>query len=223
MIKGAIFDIDGTVLESMWMWYTAGERYLAALGIEAEEGLGDTLFSMSLPEGARYVWERYNLETLGVTEEDVRTGVRKPVFDFYATEAQLKPGARELFVALHEAGIPITIASSTDKNQIDIAMERLDMAKYIDRVYSVTDVGVNKSNPLIFNLAAEFMGTKPEETWVFEDGLYAIKCAKNAGYKTVGFYDKVSDKDWDEIQATATIAALDCSHITLEDIQKYGE
>ncbi|MBQ0079903.1 MAG: HAD hydrolase-like protein, partial [Eubacterium sp.] len=125
--------------------------------------------------------------------------------------------------ALRGAGIPITIASSTDKYQIDVAMERLDMAKYIDRVYSVSDVGVNKSNPLIFNIASEFMGTKPEETWVFEDGLYAIKCAKAAGYKTIGFYDEVSDKDWAEIQATADIAVENCSHITVEEIQNYGE
>lgn len=124
---------------------------------------------------------------------------------YYFTEAGFKPGARELLEKLKAAGVPVTIATSTDKYCILAAFDRLGYTDYFDAILTCGEVGASKSEPKIFYEAARIMGTEPSETWLFEDGLYSIKTAKAAGFKTVGIYDSVSEKDQAEIRAMADI------------------
>ena len=210
-IRGAIFDVDGTLLDSMNIWDQAGARYLESLGKEPEQGLNKILFSLSLADGAAYLKKAYDLVQ---TEEEIHQGVLDVVDAFYRDEAQAKAGVRELLAALSAKGVAMTVATSSDKRQIRTALERLDLAKYFQELFTCGEVGGSKNEPEIFHRAAALMGTTPEDTCVVEDGLYAVRTANNAGYYTIGVYDASSHDDWQDLQKEADLALE-----SLEDVQ----
>jgi HAD superfamily hydrolase (TIGR01509 family) len=212
MIAGAIFDLDGTILDSMPAWEHAPERYLIGLGIEAEPGLGKTMFPMSMKEGAEYLKDRYGLEA------DIGTiidGVNRAVIYFYHEQIPLKEGASDFLAALKQAGVKITAATVSDRYLVESALKRLNVIDCFDRIFTCSEVGAGKSNPDIFLTAAGYMGTVPRETWVFEDSLYAIRTAKAAGFRTVGVYDASNEEDQDEIRKTVDIYLEKLAHVDI--------
>lgn len=211
-MKGAIFDVDGVLLDTMHIWTDAGAKYLASLGKEAEPGLGDKLFSMTVDMGAVYLKERYDLaEPL----DEIISGINGVVSDYYYKEAAFKPGAKELLDRLAEKKIPMTIASSTAERYILAAFDRLGYTDKFDAVLSCVELKTSKSEPLIFQKAMEIMGTEAEETWLFEDGLYSVQTAKAAGLKTVGIYDAVSAHEQERLRETADLYLRSLTEFTL--------
>lgn len=214
MIKGAIFDVDGTLLDSMAIWEDAGARYLKKMGIQAEAGLSQILFPMSIEEAARYMKEQYKL---GDSIDKIITGVLDTVRDFYFYEASLKPGAADLLKMLEQRGVPMAVATSSEWEHIEVAFQRLHIDHYFRRIFTCSEVGAGKSQPMIYQRASAYLGTKPEETYVFEDVLHAIETASAAGYKTVGVYDRFSELDQEKIRETADIYMhdlRDCAEIS---------
>jgi HAD superfamily hydrolase (TIGR01509 family) len=200
LIEGAIFDVDGTILDTMPVWHDAGARFLATLGIEAEEGLGDKLFAETVQTGAEYMIERYDLD---MAVQDVADGINYQMEQFYFNEAPFKEGALELLKRLKDGGTKLAVATSTDRYCIEAAFRRLVIEDMFDVVLTCGEVGATKSRPDIFFEAVELMKTDIPSTWVFEDGLYAIKTARAEGFRTVGVYDKTSDNDQQEIMRYA--------------------
>ena len=200
MIKGAIFDVDGTLLDSMEIWEDVGVRYLNSIGIEAEPDLGTVLFTMSIQEGAAYVKEHYHLSQ---ELEEIVQGVLDIISNYYKKTALLKSGAKELLEKLDKHNIPMTVASSNNKKEREMAFERLGIAKYFDRIITCEEVGAGKTKPDIYLRAAEYLGTRPEETVVFEDVIHAIRTAKQAGFQVVGIYDETSKDDQEEVRREA--------------------
>ena len=192
MIKGAIFDIDGVLLDSMIIWTDLGERYLRSIGKEPEEGLTEKLFSMSLEQGAEYLKDTYNIDkdTSGILDE-----INKISEHFYYHEVEAKLGVEELLKDFRTRGIKMVAATSSPRSHVERALLRTGLHNYIDKIFTNSEVGVSKHEPDIYNLAAEYMGTVPSETLVFEDSLYALKTAKAAGYVTVGIYDAKGEKN----------------------------
>jgi FMN phosphatase YigB (HAD superfamily) len=109
----------------------------------------------------------------------------------------------------------MVIASSSKKEHIAAALERLGIRHYFLHIFTCSEVGIGKHNPKIFMEAAEFLGSTPEDIWVFEDGLYAMKTAKEAGFRVLGVYDEASGGDWEEIQQTAYLAMKDLSEFDI--------
>lgn len=208
-IKGVIFDVDGTLLDTMPMWTQAGVRYLESQGITAETGLSEKLFKMTADMAAVYMKERYHLAQ---SEEEICKGILRTVENFYFHEADFKPGAKMLMEDLKAAGIPMTIATSTNKYCIAAAFDRLGYTDYFDAILTCPELGTHKSEPDIFFAAAEAMASEAEETWVFEDGLYAVETAKAAGFRTVGIFDEASVSDQEELKRLADVYVT-----TLED------
>lgn len=202
MIRGAIFDLDGTLLDSMPIWEDAAERFLNSLGIEAEPGLRQILYPMSMTEGGEYLKSRYRLE---LSVDEIVAGVSHVIEDFYAHQVQLKEGVGQFLKGLRQAGVRMVIATSNDRQVFEGALKRLGVFDCFDQIFTCSEIGVGKSKPDIFLVAAEFMGTLPEETWVFEDALYAIQTAKNAGFRTAGVYDSCSAGDWEKIKRVSDI------------------
>jgi HAD superfamily hydrolase (TIGR01509 family) len=205
-IQGAIFDVDGTLLDSMPAWHDAGARFLKTLGIEAEPNLGDILFAETTSSGADYMIRRYHLQ---MTKDEVAEGIIAQMDAFYRDEVQQKPGAVSFLKTLKEAGIPSVVVTSTEGSCIEEAFNRLDLHQYFRRVFSAQDLHTTKKERQIWDMASDVLQAPAEKTWVFEDGLYAIEAAGNLGYRTAGLYDRISEADQKEIREKADLYLRD--------------
>lgn len=202
MIKGAIFDIDGVLLDSMGIWDDLGARYLRSLDKIPEEGLNKILFSMSMEQGAEYLNEHYGLNK---SVKETVDGIGRMLEDYYFYEVLLKPGAKEVLEFLKSKNIKMAAATSSPRTHIEKALSRNGLLGYIDKIYTTSEVGVSKHSPDIYNLAADFLKTKSEETLVFEDSLYALKTAKEAGFVTVGVFDEKGESNQAELENQADL------------------
>ena len=200
MITGAIFDLDGTLLDSNGYWNLAPDEYLKTLGKHAAPDLAQTIFTMTLPEASDYMIREYGLTQ---TPEEINEGVNAAMKRFYLTEIPLKEGVREAVEQLHGKGIRLAIASVTDRPLVEGVMRRFSLLERISRIVTVADVGVGKHEPDVYLEAARQIGCRPEETLVFEDALHALRTAKRAGFVTVGIRDEASAARQQEIRDTA--------------------
>ena len=125
--------------------------------------------------------------------------------DYYFYEVSSKQGAGEILEFLKSKNIKMAAATSSPRTHIEKALQRNGLLEYIDRIYTTGEVGVSKHSPDIYNLAADFLETKPEETLVFEDSLYALNTAKEAGYFTVGVYDEKGESDQEGLKSSSDI------------------
>ena len=205
-IRGVIFDVDGVLLDSMEIWTDLGARYLLSIGKTPEEGLAEVLFSMSMEQGAEYLKDHYSVDS---SAEDIVTGLKNMLRDFYYDEVGAKPGAKELLQAISGYGIRITAATSSPRGHIERALERNGLLGYIEKMFTNAEIGKSKHFPDIYNAAAEYMGTAAAETCVFEDSLYALKTAAGAGYRTVGVYDSKGEPDQKGLRESADVYITD--------------
>ena len=208
MIKGTIFDVDGTLLDSMHIWGELGKRYLSSVGIEAKPGLAKILFPMSLHESSEYLKNEYNLPD---SVEQITEDTIKILSDFYRYEAAPKPGALAFVKKMQSRNIPMAITTSGDRRILDAALERLGVSDCFTTILTCSDLKTTKREPAIYLRAAELLGTKPEETAVFEDVLHAIKAARSAGFITYAVEDISSMQDRKEIKRTADFSLQDFS------------
>ena len=212
MIKGIIFDVDGTLLDSMHIWGEFGKRYLASVGIEAKPGLAKILFPMTLDESSKYLKKEYNLPDLTekITEDTI-----KLLSDFYRYEVAPKPGALSFVKRMRSRNIPMAIATSGDRRILETALERLGINDCFSVILTCSELRTNKRVPHIYLRASELLGTKPEETAVFEDVLHAVKTAKAAGFVTYAIKDEASVVDCERIQEIADYYHTDFNSLNI--------
>ena len=183
-MKAAIFDVDGTLLDSMSVWEDIGERYLASQNITAEKNLRAALHTMSLEQGAAWMKEKYQLDK---SISQIIEEVLKIVSDFYRFEAPLKPGVKKTLEWFKERNIQMTVATSGNRELTEAALARNGILDYFEQIYTCTETGAGKDEPLIYLKAAESMQAEPNETLVFEDALHAAETAKKAGFVVTRF------------------------------------
>ncbi len=215
MIRGAIFDVDGTLLDSMSIWGTVGEDYLRSLGCIPHENLTETFKCFSLYEAACYYRSEYGI-TLSV--EEILTGINQMIEQYYFTETQAKPGVEAFLRTLQEHGVKMCIATSIDTYLIDASLERCGIRSYFSEIFTSNAVGHGKSEPHIYRAAQASLGTPIEETYVFEDAFYAAKAAAAVGFPIIGVYDpsetqqaelkSLSEVYLQDFRDTASISAL---------------
>lgn len=206
MMKGAIFDVDGVLLDSMEEWDRLGETYLAGLGIRAEEGLADTLAAMSMEEGAAWLIRHYGLSKTVEQAVEEMAGVMR---EAYACRIPEKAGVENYLRGLAEAGIPMVIATSGDRDNARMALERLGLWKYFRAMLTCTQVGAGKSRPDIFLAAAKILEGVPEEIWVFEDAPHAAATAHGAGFHVAAVKDGQNARQEAQLAQTADIYLKD--------------
>ena len=208
MIQGAIFDIDGTLLDSMPIWDDVGARYLNRLHIQPEPSLGSILFPMSLEQGAAYLKEHYSLSK---STEEIRYGVLRVIEDFYRYEVPLKPGAGEFLRALARKGIPMTLATTSDAELTMAALTRLGVANLFVKLFTCTELNTTKHEGKIYRAAAQYMDSSPEKTLVFEDVLHALQSARSAGFRLAAVEDDASARELAEIRQISDLYLRDYS------------
>ena len=214
MIKGAIFDFDGTLLDSMFIWDTIGEEYLRSLGKEPHEDLKETFMTLTLEEAAVYYREHYGV-TLSVKE--IVDGVNAMVEQTYKTKVTLKPGISEYLAWLKGNGVRMCVATVTDRYLVEETLERLGVRHYFSEIFTCAEVGFGKDKPVIYQKALEHLGTEKRDTYVFEDMLFALNTAKTDAFPTVGVYDR-HEAHQDELKGLADYYILDFTDPILKTI-----
>ena len=169
-IKGAIFDADGTLFDSMWMWHKLESEFFQA---------------------------EYRINK---TEAEVVDWINAMMGKFYTNEVILKQGVLPVLDAFLSRGIKMCVATATGKSLINIALQRTGILKYFGKVFTCGDEKTNKNHPDIYIRAAAFLGTDIEETLVIEDAPHAIRSAKSAGFPVAGVYDRSAETYQDEIK-----------------------
>lgn len=195
-LKGAIFDLDGTLLDSMYIWDWVPGALIRKLGGNPPEDLPQALAKLSREEAAEYLISRFHLTQ---TPEEILQEVNNLVSGEYRDNVPPKPGAQTLLEHLAQWEIPCGIATASEAFQAQEAMERLGLWHYFDFAISCGEYG-SKSRPDIYLEAARRLGGEPGEILVFEDALHAAHTAKEAGFWVAGVYDPSSREEQAELK-----------------------
>lgn len=201
MIEGAIFDLDGTLLDSMQIWDNMGEIYLRSLGLEPRDDINEKFLLLSLRESAEFYIREYGV---GLTVDEITSGINALAARFYREEAETKEGVYEFLSELRGRGVKMCVATATDRPQVEAALKRCGIRDFFSEIFTCTEVGSGKSAPDIFRRAVSHLGTKKEKTVVFEDSLFAVKTAKRDSFNVVGIKDS-HQRGRDEIRALSDV------------------
>lgn len=197
-ISAAIFDIDGTLLDSSPVWENLGERFLRSRSVTPPDHISDILAPMTFDEGCAYLKEAGGLRE---SVSEIRSEVVALIADFYRSECRLKDGAAELVEKLGGRGVRLVLATAGDRELASAALEREGILRCFSGMFTCREYGP-KTEPQIFLAAAESVNTSPEDCAVFEDSLDAVVTAKKAGFVTVGVKD-ISESQKRLLKSTA--------------------
>lgn len=199
-IRGAIFDFDGTLLDSMWAWTTVASRYLKAQGVTPKDDIDARIFRMSLADASRMIREEYRLPQAA---EEIQAGMNGLVEEMYRNTFELKPGVTEMILGLKERGVRMCLATASDRAIVEPALIRTGIYDYLDFVFTCSELHTDKNSPYIYNYVRSYMETPLEETLVFEDAYHAIRTAKGAGFAVAAVYDATEEENQPTIRQLA--------------------
>lgn len=199
-IKAAIFDLDGTLIDSMYVWEKVDIDFLTVRGIPVTKEYTDIVRSMFFETAAAYTKETYHLSE---SVEEIMQVWLDMAHSEYANRVKAKPYASEYLKQLKSNGVILGIATSNNPYLLKPCLENNGMNGIFSCICYTSEVGLNKSCPDIYLYTAEKLGVKPEECVVFEDIIEGLKSASSVGMKTVAVYDSSNDDYMDEIKVTA--------------------
>lgn len=196
--NGAIFDMDGTLIDSMGYWKTAPGEYIRSLGKEPEEDLGDRFLTLGLTNIYPEMCEKYSLD---LPIEEISRGIYSVMEKNYE-RVEIKPFVRNMLYAFKAEGVKMCVASATNADLAKRVLSRLGILDCFSEVLCCRDVGRGKRHPDIYNHALGFLGTKKKETLVFEDAVFAVRTLKANGFVAVGIEDEyTTDRERAEIKS----------------------
>lgn len=199
-MKGAIFDVDGTLLDSMGVWGYACQIFFEKYNIVLSDEKANELREMALERSVPMIIKEYGLN---MTAEDAINEVKATVAKAYLTTVPLKSGAREYLQKLKDGGVKIAVATSSYKELCEGAFRRLEIADLIDEYAFVSEVSRGKDFPDVYILAAQKLGAEPKDCTVYEDIVPGIKSAKQGGFMTCAIHDFSNEADTDVLKQYA--------------------
>ena len=196
--KYAIFDMDGTLIDSMIFWKNLASEYLGSKGVtQVPEDLPERIKPMTMSESAALFRQEFGLS--GDPEAEMNTMMD----DHYRNDILLKPGVREYLQMLQSKGVRMCVASATAEHLMEACLTRLGIRDCFEFLLSCETVGAGKRTPLVYHESAGRLGADPSGIAVYEDALYAVQTAKKAGYYVVGVYDESASENWKTIENLA--------------------
>ena len=192
MIKAILFDADGTLMDSIASWRKALKTVLERRGFPYSEEDFQVLIPLTTKEGGTYLKGKYGFTETG---DEIAAEYLGLVESFYATEVELKKGAREVLEYYDSKGIPMAIVTSSERILIEAACKRHGISQFFQGLYICSELGTSKRQPDIFVNTAKALGAEPAETLVYEDSDYAIETAVNAGFKVIKVIEELKTVD----------------------------
>ena len=192
----AIFDLDGTLLDSMWVWQAVDEAFFAARGMDMPDDYVQTILSMTFRETAEYTVERFGLNE---SVEEIMDEWNRMSFDVYREQVKLKPGARAFLEALRARGVKLGVATAQTAPLMRIVLESNGILELFDALCSTDEVPRGKTHPDVYLLAAQKLGVEPGRCIVFEDVLKTLRGIHAAGMRACAVWDAASAHNWDEM------------------------
>lgn len=203
----AIFDMDGTLVDSMAFWERLGREYLSSRGITGGvDEILERIKPMTMPESSALFIREFGIPG---TPESVAEEMNAIMARHYRWDIPLKSGVCGYLENLRRAGVRMCVASATEEDLMDACLTRLGVGQYFEFLLSCETVGAGKNKPDVFLEAANRLGTSPGGIAVYEDALHAVNTAKKAGFYTVAVYDDSNNTCWEELAALAHETILD--------------
>ena len=210
--KAAIFDLDGTLLDSMSIWSNLCREFLLRHQIDEEIDLDGKLGVISMRNALEYVIKEFALQ---VSLDEAYAETWQIVEEFYKSKAQIKPGIKGILDYFQSNHIPCGVITATETGLVVPALERVGLSGYFKHVFSCSEMQTSKRTPEVFFQMSRILGAEPADTIVFEDALYAAVTAKNAGYAVAAVYD-CSEKNTLQLQQTADWYCKSWTELPLE-------
>lgn len=190
-IKAAIFDLDGTLVDSMWVWDKINDDMFKELDMDKPATFRQEINHLSFKETAIYFKNKYSPNS---TVEELMQSWNDNSYNYYANEVKLKKGAKAFLEALKNNNIKIGLATSNSTTLLEAALKNNDIYDLFDSITTTGEVNRGKNFPDVYLLAANKLGVNPNECIVFEDIIAAVKGAKSAGMKVIAVHDNNEDE-----------------------------
>ena len=189
--KAAIFDMDGTLVDSLgcWdlLWKDMGMKFLDNENFKPEHEDDKKVRTLTLEEAMFLIHEKYNIAKNG---KELYNFATQYLINFYKTTVKCKNGVYEFLDYLKKSNIKMCVASATASHVIDIVLDVCNLRGYFDKIFSCGDIGKGKEHPDVFLAAKDFLDVDASQICVFEDSLVSLQTVKSLGMQTVGIFDK---------------------------------
>ena len=205
-ISGAIFDMDGTLVDSMWLWNNLVRDFLLDYGIEESDEFHKKMMTMTLDTSTQYIHD--NLLP-SVSVEELKKQIEKKVWKAYSETITAKHGLKPFLFTLRNKGVRMCVATSSPRILAETVLKRLNLDRYFCFIFTCDELKTTKNLPDIYIRAHDLLGTPKETTYVFEDAIHAVKTAKSADFKVVGIEDDSMINHRDEIKKLCDIYIRD--------------
>lgn len=203
----AIFDMDGTLVDSMVYWKRLAGEFLEQKGVRhIPPDILEQIKPMTIREAMSLFLQTFGLEG---SPDSLSAEANALMERHYREDVPLKPGVKEYLAALDRAGVQMCVASATAEPLMRDCLGRLGVLERFRFLLSCEAVGAGKDRPDVYLAAAERLGGSPGETAVYEDALYAAGTARRAGFYVIGVYDESAGANWPQLKALADETIFD--------------
>ena len=205
-IEGAVFDLDGTLLDSSWVWEKVDEKFLGDRGFQVPDDYVDEISPLGAERAAVYTIERFGLNE---DKDDIVREWIEMAKKEYATEVVCKPYAKEFLEKLHKLNIKMAVATSSDRELFMKTLEREGILKYFQKIVTVDEVERGKGYPDIYEEAARRIKVNPHTCLVCEDILAGVTGASLGEFNVVAVFDEKSKHNWEKIKSISKYSIND--------------
>lgn len=185
-IKACIFDLDGTLVDSMWMWPEIDKEYLGRFGIEYDDNLKNEIDGISFHETAVYFKNKFGISD---SVEKICKDWEDMAYDKYKYEVKEKRGCQKFLEQLKSKGIKMGIATSNNRSMVEVVLESLGMKNFFEVITTSDEVKKGKPAPDVYLTTAKLLNVEPKHCLVFEDVVAGIIAGKSAGMKVCAVED----------------------------------